>query len=279
MVLFWSLAHSALPAAQAPQRHGEVAMDRSNDIESTLELSSGTADCRADREVRAFDLLILSDICFIREGLADVLARDGAFQITGVAAEIEQACSLVTTAPPQIILIDTALPHGITAVATLRKCASNAKIIAFALAETHTEVIAWAQAGIAGYIPRNAPLTALVGLLTSIAQGEQGCPKRIVSGLLHWISQHTRNDNMKPLESASGPSTLTAREQEIARLMNANLSNKEIARDLGISLATTKSHVHNILAKLGISKRAQAAQHCGKHHTALLHLPGAMPRQ
>lgn len=248
-------------------------MDRSSDMKSTIESASGTVDCRADREVKACNLLILSDIRFIREGLAEVLARDGAFQITGVAADIEQACSLIRTVPPQIILIDTALPHGTVAAATLRKCAHNAKIVAFALAET--EVIAWAQAGITGYISRNAPLTALVGLLTRVVHGQQGCQERIVSGLLHWISQHNRKD-MKPSEPVRGQSQLTARELEIARLMSANLSNKEIARHLGITLATTKCHVHNILSKLGIRKRSEAAQHFGRPNTALPRPPAAL---
>jgi DNA-binding NarL/FixJ family response regulator len=223
----------------------------------------------------AFDLLILSDIRFIREGLAEVLARDGAFQIAGVAGDVEQACAVMSATTPGVILIDASLPHAIAAVATLRQFANSAMIVAFALTETETEVIAWAQAGIVGYIPRDTPLTALVHLLNSIVHGEQECPARIVSGLLHWICQHTKN--MTPLESVGGQSTLTAREQEIAQLIGANLSNKEIARNLGISLATTKSHVHNIFSKLRISKRTEAALRFGKRRPALPHLIRTMP--
>jgi DNA-binding NarL/FixJ family response regulator len=212
----------------------------------------------------ALDLLILSDIRFVREGLAEVLGRDGTFQIAGVAADIEQACALVKSVPPRVILVDTALPHGITAVATLCKSALEAKVVAFALAETETEVIAWAQAGIAGYIPRNTALTAMVGLLSGIVHGEQVCPTRIASGMLRWIAQHA--ENVTRPQAASGQCGLTAREREIASLMSANLSNKDIARRLGISVATTKSHVHNILAKLGVNKRTQAAWHLGEEH-------------
>jgi two-component system nitrate/nitrite response regulator NarL len=214
----------------------------------------------------ALYLLILSDIRFVREGLAEVLGRDGTFQIAGVAADIEQACALVKSAPPRVILVDTSLPHGITAVATLRKNALEAKIVAFALAETETEVIAWAQAGISGYIPRNTALTAMVGLLSSIVHGEQVCPTRIASGMLRWIAQHA--GNVTRPQAASGQCELTAREREIASLMSANLSNKDIARRLGISVATTKSHVHNILAKLGVNKRTQAARHLREEHSA-----------
>jgi two-component system nitrate/nitrite response regulator NarL len=206
----------------------------------------------------AFDLLILSDIRFIREGLAEVLAREGAFRIAGVAVDVECACAFVKTAAPHIILVDTSLPNGITAVGKLRRSAPEAKIVAFALLETETEVITWAQAGIDGYIPRNTALTALVGRLNGIVQGEQACPTQIASGMLRWIAQHA--GAYAPLESVGPHTGLTTREREIAALMCASLSNKEIARRLGISLATTKSHVHNILAKLGVRRRGQAVQ-------------------
>jgi len=205
------------------------------------------------------DLIILSDIRFIREGLADVIARDGAFRIAGVAADIEQACSLARASPPRVILVDTSIADGVCAVGRLRDFARDAKIIAFALIETESEVISWARAGIYGYIPRDASLTALVGLLHSIVRGEQNCPTRIASGMLRWIAQHARGTG--PADAGGPQIGLTAREQEVANLMAACLSNKEIARRLGISLATTKSHVHNILAKVGVRKRSLASLH------------------
>jgi two-component system nitrate/nitrite response regulator NarL len=205
----------------------------------------------------SLDILILSDIRFVREGLADALGRDGTFKIAGVAVDLEQARLFVSRTPPCIILVDTALPQAISAVETLREFAGGTKIVAFALTETETEVINWALAGISGYIPRDTALSSVVGLLSKIMDGEQVCPTRIAFGMLRWISQcsspHVKSAHLTP------PSGLTLREQEVVHLMSANLSNKEIARHLGIGLATTKSHVHNILAKLGVSKRALAA--------------------
>jgi DNA-binding NarL/FixJ family response regulator len=208
------------------------------------------------------DLLILSDIRFIREGLAEVLGRDGAFQIAGSAVDVEEARELIGRSPPRVILVDTALPKGIDAVSTLRQLARDAKIVAFALKETEAEVIAWAQAGIYGYIPRDTPLAALVGLLNNIIRGEQASTSQITSMMLRWIARHA--GRLSRSEPAEAPAGLTVREQEVGRLIGAGLSNKEIARRLGISLATTKSHVHNILAKVGVGRRALAANHL--HH-------------
>jgi DNA-binding NarL/FixJ family response regulator len=204
------------------------------------------------------NLLILSDVRFVREGLAEVLGRDGAFRIVGVAATLEQACSLVGAACSPVVLLDTAFRHGIAAVQTLRKCAVSAKVVAFALAETEAEVIAWAQAGISGYIPRNTPLSEFVEQIQCIVRGEQSCGTGIASGMLRWIADHGEDLARPGLGTAH--MGLTAREQEIVRLIGASLSNKEIARQLNISVATTKSHVHNILAKLGVPRRSLAAR-------------------
>jgi DNA-binding NarL/FixJ family response regulator len=129
--------------------------------------------------------------------------------------------------------------------------------VAFALRETESEVISWAQAGIHGYIPRDTSLTTLVEMLNNIVRGEQACPSRIASGMLRWIARHAGDfRNSEPTDSRT---VLTTREEEVADLMSASLSNKEIARRLGITVATTKSHVHSILSKLGVHKRGLTA--------------------
>ena len=88
-------------------------------------------------------------------------------------------------------------------------------------------------------------------------RGEQACSTRIASSLLRWVSRASHANG------ASSPATpgseLTAREEQIAGLICAGLSNKEISRDLNIGLATTKSHVHNLLGKLELRRRGQLA--------------------
>jgi two-component system nitrate/nitrite response regulator NarL len=204
------------------------------------------------------ELLILSDIRFVREGLAEVMQRDGAFRRVTVAVDVEQACRFIGNSGPRIILVDAALPQGPSAVWQLRDCARNSKIIAFALAETESEVIAWARAGICGYIPRTTPLSGLVEMLHDIDRGEQVCPTRIAASMLRWIGENSTHTESPG--HAGGHASLTAREHEVAHLIGTGLSNKEIARYLGISVATTKSHVHSILVKLGIARRVFAVR-------------------
>jgi len=202
--------------------------------------------------------LIVSDIRILREGLAEVLARDSAFLIVGVAAGLEEALAAAASQPPQIILIDAALPEGTGTVARLRERAAGVQIIVFALSETEDAVITWAEAGVCGYVPRSAALSELVDFIDCILRGEQMCSKRIAAGLLRRIAAGPPS----PRRGAARDSTivLTPREEEVVHCLGAGLSNKEIARRLNIGLATTKSHVHNVLSKLMLERRSQVAR-------------------
>ena len=203
-------------------------------------------------------MLFLSDIRFFREGLAEVLKREGKFGAVGLAANIDEALAAAADARPRIILIDVALPDGLTAVPRLRNLSPQPQIVALALAETEPAVIAWAEAGVSGYVPRSAALGELVTLLEGIMRGEQACSGNIAAGLLRWISQSPRR--VEPQAVTVEPSSLTVREEQVVRLIGAGLSNKEIARQLKIGLGTTKSHVHNVLGKLELKRRSQVAR-------------------
>jgi two-component system, NarL family, nitrate/nitrite response regulator NarL len=212
------------------------------------------------------NLLILSDIRFLREGLAAVLARDSAFLVVGMATDLDEAIAAAAVRPSPIILVDTTLPDGRAAVARLRQLAPSAQIVALALSETEADVIAWAEAGVCGYVPRSTPLDELAGFLGKIMRREQVCSSRVAGGLLRWIADAPRAAGAKA--ASDDATTLTAREDQIVRLVAAGLSNKEIARRLDIGLATVKSHVHNVLGKLGLSRRSQVAQWTRFHEPA-----------
>src|SRR5207248_1190584 len=121
---------------------------------------------------RPTNLLILSDIRFLREGLADVFGRQDVFQTISVAADPGEAIAVMHAGMPDLVLIDAALPDGLAAVGRLRWLAPKIRIIALAVAETEAEVIAWAEAGACGYVPRSAALADLVGFLSGIMRGE-----------------------------------------------------------------------------------------------------------
>jgi two-component system, NarL family, nitrate/nitrite response regulator NarL len=201
-------------------------------------------------------LLIISDVRFMREGLADILRRNArAFRSVDIAADVSDAIVIMHTELPDLILIDAAMPEGLAVAAQLHQLAAQVCIIALAVVETERDVIAWAEAGASGYVPRTAALADLVGFLTNIMRGEQACSTRVAAGLLRWIASRPQ----EPAKTARTRPALTAREEEIIGLISSGLSNKEIARHLKICLATTKSHVHNVLAKLELQRRGQVS--------------------
>jgi DNA-binding NarL/FixJ family response regulator len=234
---------------------------------------SGSGDYRpvqagaCNNEEAPRNLLILSDIRFLREGLAAVLARDSAFVIVGIVADLREALAAAVAHPPPLILIDAALPEGLGTVARLRQLAPLSQIVALALSETEAEVIAWAEAGVCGYVPRSTALSELANFLDKIMRREQVCSTRVAAGLLRWIAEGPRAAGPKvaPAEARA----LTAREDQVVRLVAAGLSNKEIARHLDIGLATIKSHVHNVLGKLTLERRSQLAGWVRVHELAL----------
>ena len=127
-------------------------------------------------------------------------------------------------------------------------------MVALGVADADDHVLGCAEAGVAGYVPRDASLDDLVAVIESAFRGEAICSPRIAGSLLRRIATLAAGQNgTMPLAH------LTGREREIVRLIDRGLSNKEIARDLGIEVATVKNHVHNILEKLQVRRRGEAA--------------------
>lgn len=161
-----------------------------------------TAGSGASNEEVPRALLILSDIRFLREGLASVLDRDGAFAIAGVAADLGETLAAAAAEPAPIILVDAALPDGLGVVAHLRQLVPSAQIVVLALNETEADVIAWAEAGVCGYVPRSTALSELADFLGKIMRREQVCSTRIAGGLLRWIAKGPRTAGLKEIGRA-----------------------------------------------------------------------------
>lgn len=207
-------------------------------------------------------LVIVSEIRFLREALGEILGRDGATSVVGLCADLPGAIAVSQSVRPDFVLLDAAFPNGIAAVARIRHVMPPVRVVALAVTETEETVIAWAEAGVAGYVPNTAALSDLMALLMGIRDGEQTCSARVAGGLLRRIGSVAAAIAPQP---PSPLPPLTAREKQILDLLEFGCANKEIARKLDISLATAKSHVHNLLAKLKIQRRGQAAVWLRQH--------------
>jgi DNA-binding NarL/FixJ family response regulator len=218
-----------------------------------------------DVPVAVLDIFIISGVRFLRDSLAEILGRVPALHICGEAADLTEA---LTATRPDIFLLDAAIPGGTETSRKLAEAAPGTRIIVIGVGETVERILAWAEAGIAGYVPDTASIDELILLIGQISHGEQPCPSGIAGSLLRRIAAGQAAAGQAaagrpPITPEAAP--LTGREQEIYHLVGAGLSNKDIARRLRISLGTTKSHVHNLLGKLSLQRRAEvmARAHAG----------------
>jgi DNA-binding NarL/FixJ family response regulator len=197
---------------------------------------------------------VVSEVRFCREALAEVFERDPLVASVRLCADLSEAVALSPAARPDAVLVDAGSAEGAQAVRRALEIAPSMRIVVFAVNENERDIVAWAQAGAVGYIPSSAALSDLVRLVADILDGKQVCSGRVAAGLLRRVALASPPDAGR----AAAPA-LTRRERQTAELIRVGLSDKEIARQLNISLATTKSHVHNLLGKLNVQRRSQVA--------------------
>jgi len=205
--------------------------------------------------VHSLQVLIASEVRFVRESLGEILARGGTTSVIGYCADFEQTLSMSRELRPEMVLLDAAVRNGPMAVRRLREISAGLRVVVFAVSESVESVLSWAEAGVAGYIPCTAGASDLCAMVDDISAGRQACSGVVAAGLLQRIAA----SSVGPPKAENGPQALTPRELEIVRLISTGLSNKEIARRLNIGVTTTKSHVHNALGKLNVQRRGQVA--------------------
>jgi two-component system nitrate/nitrite response regulator NarL len=196
-------------------------------------------------------VMIVSDVQFIRESLSAALARASAIRLFW-AIDLADAQSAVRSGAPDIILLDVTVPNGSQMVEELRRLCPGTNIVALGLREKDEDVLTWAEAGIAGYVPNTSSISELLDLIDQIGRGEQTCSARIAGTLLRRIAW----SDAKTTSPAPSLSSLTRREVQVLDLIGAGFSNKAIARQLHISVSTAKTHVHHLLSKLHMTRRA-----------------------
>jgi DNA-binding NarL/FixJ family response regulator len=198
-------------------------------------------------------VLIGCDIRLYREGLVDTLGRMEELDIQDAVDSVDDLVSRAVEVQPNLVLLDVAMPGSYSAVPTIREAVPDALVVALGVAETEQNVVSCVDAGIHGYVSKDASLHDLVRTIESVARGEVVCSPRIVASLFRELARRG------PGMSGDAGIRLTSRERQILDLIDQYLSNKEIARALHISVSTVKNHVHNILAKQQVHRRADAA--------------------
>jgi two-component system nitrate/nitrite response regulator NarL len=192
-------------------------------------------------------VLVVGDVRVHREGLALLLEQDARLLVLGCVDPDAAGSSRQADVEVVLVVADTRGDVGRIAGA------SGAAVVALGVPDDEEDVVALAEAGVLGFVERGATVDEVVAGVESAARGDPSFPPRVAAALLNRLTLLAQR-RAEPNESA-----LTARERQVVELVDDGLSNKEIAQRLCIEVATVKNHVHNILEKLQVSRRGEAA--------------------
>lgn len=195
-------------------------------------------------------VLIVSDVRLYRDGLAEMLARDARISLLGTAASAHEGAGAVARLSPQVVLVNVSMENGLVLTRSIRSAQPDAAVVALPVPDDEHDVIAWAEAGAAGFVTAEQSVEDVIVAVESAARGEVSCSPWLAGVLLRRVEALAEG-----VKAEERTPALTSRELEVAGLLDRGLSNKEIARELFIEVATVKNHVHQILEKLSVQRR------------------------
>jgi len=199
-------------------------------------------------------VLIVAGTRLYRDGLAQLLVGQSGFAVVGAKSDRQLEAVDIQGLTPDVALVEISSTESLEIVRDINKWAPGLPVVALGVAGLEEDVVACVEAGATGYVTREESLKDLTAVVESAARGELQCSPTIAGSLLRRVAAAGHR------EPSPSRAQLTAREREILRLIGQDLSNKQIAVRLGIGVATVKNHVHNLLEKLNVHRRREAAR-------------------
>jgi DNA-binding NarL/FixJ family response regulator len=199
---------------------------------------------------------IIEDNRLVREGMTDMLNELPDVKVVLAATSLE--ASMLKETNPRVVLLDVGLQdkNSLRLAETVKKEMAEARVIVMDLLPVHEEIAEFVNAGVAGFILKDATFEDFVGTIRSVAEGARVLPATMTGTL---FSQIAKVAVSRGRDAALESVKMTQREREVIALIAVGLSNKEIAQRLNIATDTVKSHVRNVMEKLALHSRLQIA--------------------
>lgn len=207
--------------------------------------------------MKSIRILLTDDHALFRSGLAGLLRQQADFVVVGEAANGEEALEKARELVPDVILMDLYMPGmgGLEATRRIKGALSSVKIVMLTVSEEDKDVFEAVKAGAHGYLSKKIEPNAFFRTLRGVFRGEAPISRATATKILEEFARQARRGP----GDAPPHSRLSPREREVLELLTRGATNKAIASTLGISKDTVKNHLKNILEKLHLENRVQAA--------------------
>ena len=202
-------------------------------------------------------ILIVDDHPLTRDALAALLAQQG-FEVVGEAADGEEALTAARKYAPDVVLLDLTMPgmDGLTALPRIREEAPSCEVVVLTASDTEENLLAAIRAGASGYLLKTESPEQIAAFLRGVVRGDAALSGGVARRLLDRVREYGRFGGVPDTIAKQ----LSAREVEVLLLLDEHLGTDEIAQRLFISEHTVRSHVKNLMKKLGVSSRREALE-------------------
>ena len=222
--------------------------------------------------MKKISILVIEDNRLLRDGITAILKKQPDMHVKATVGNGENILMMLEKVKPKIVLLDLGLrnQNSLQIVKSSKEHFPDIKLIVMDLIPLQADVFEFVEAGVSGFILKDASIAEFLNTIRSVYQGIQILPPHLTGSLFSQIVEHAVNGSKQSaiIESVR----MTKRERQVIELISNGSTNKEIAQRLHLSTYTVKSHVHNILEKLALNTRVQIAKHAhlsGSYNTAM----------